>query len=114
MIRDDLLLPDIFQGPGWVVGTIEGATGLKNSGIHIAVTECRLHLLPFEKVKEIEKTDPALILSLFRLCSHLSARRQELTIEQLTQYMIIMSSPAHTSQPINRATLATLQRKMLV
>jgi len=101
-------------GPGWVVGTIEGSSGLRNAGMHIAVTDCRLHLLPFERVREIEKTDPGLILSLFRLCSHLSARRQELTIEQLTQYMTIMNSPAHTSQPINRATLASLQRNMLV
>ena len=53
-------------GSGWVVGTIEGASGLKNSGVHVAVTECRLHLLPFARVKEIEKTDPGLILSLFR------------------------------------------------
>jgi CRP-like cAMP-binding protein len=101
-------------GSGWVVGTIEGASGLKNSGVHVAITECRLHLLPFARVKEIEKTDPGLILSLFKLCSHLSARRQELTIEQLTQYMTIMNSPAHTSQPINRATLASLQRIVTV
>lgn len=144
-------------GTGWIVGTIEGASGLKNSGLHIAgtslgaawwssrvaefhehipwsninfdsfsllspflqslsccvVTECRLHLLSFERVAEIEKKDPALILSLFRLCSHLSARRQELTIEQLTQYMTILNSPAHTSHPINRATLASLRRNMI-
>lgn len=94
-------------GPGWVVGAIEGLTGLKNPGTHSAVTSCRLHLLTYHKLEELEKNDPACALSLFKLMSHLMSRRQELTIEHLSTLHSIMTSPAPT-KPVSRVTMGAL------
>jgi CRP-like cAMP-binding protein len=96
-------------GPGWVCGAIEGASGLKNTGVHVAVTKCRVHHLPFQTMEEIEKEDPSLMLSLYKMLSHLMARRQEITIEQLATFHSIMSSPAH-SKPVSRAAMMALRR----
>ena len=95
-------------GPGWVCGAIEGASGLRNAGVHVAVTNCRLHHLPFQKLEEMEKEHPYLILNLYKMLSHLMARRQEITIEQLATFHSIMSSPAH-SKPVSRAALMALR-----
>jgi MFS superfamily sulfate permease-like transporter/CRP-like cAMP-binding protein len=81
-------------GPGWVLGSIEGASGNQNTGRHVAVSHCRLHHLPFSKIEAIEKDEALLVLRLYKLLAHLMARRQEITIEQLATLHSIMSSPA--------------------
>jgi CRP-like cAMP-binding protein len=81
-------------GPGWVTGTIEAVSGMQRPGDTIAVDHCRLHHLPFSKIKEVEKTNPALILHLYKLLSYLMARRQEATIGQLATLHSIMTAPA--------------------
>lgn len=96
-------------GPGWVCGAIEGASGLKHAGVHVAVTNCRLHHLPFQKLEMMEIEHPSLILKLYKMLSHLMARRQEITIEQLATFHSIMSSPAH-SKPVSRAAMMALRR----
>jgi CRP-like cAMP-binding protein len=78
------------------------ASGVRASGITVAVTQCRLYHLSFAKLEEIEKEDPALVLRLYKLMTHLRAHREEATIEQLSTLSNIMSSPAH-SKPISRA-----------
>jgi len=89
-------------GPGWVCGAIEAGSGLRNPGVHKAVSQCRLHHLPFSKIEELENENPVLILRLHKMLSLLMARRQEITIEQLATLHSIMSSPAHSKPLINR------------
>lgn len=99
-------------GPGWVVGAIEGASGLKNPGMHVAVTDCRLHHLPFACVQDLEKTNPLLVLRLFKMMSHIMSRRQELTIEQLATLHSIMTSPA-SAKPVSRLTMGAIQSAVM-
>ena len=99
-------------GPGWVVGIIEGLAGLRNPGIHIAVTPCRLHYLSHKSLEEIEQQKPALALCLYKLISRLMARRQEMTIEQLATLHSIMTSPAPT-KPISRITMGAINNAMM-
>jgi hypothetical protein len=70
----------------------------------VAVSHCRIHHLAFDKIEEIEKNNPLLVLRLYKLLSHLMAHQQEITIEQLAALKSIMSSPAHT-KPVSRAAL---------
>jgi len=91
-------------GPGWVVGIVENALGYRNPGVHIAVSRCKLHCIPFHKIAKLEEENPLLLLRLYKLMSHLMARRQELTIDQLATLHSIMSSPAH-KKPVSRAAI---------
>jgi len=92
-------------GPGWVVGATEGFGG-GPSGTLVAVTKCRLHLLPFSKIQEVEARDPVLVLRLHKLMSHLLARRQAITIGQLATLHSIMTSQPHR-KPFNRLESAS-------
>ena len=92
-----------------VCGMIESASGVRNEGVYSAVTHCKLHHLTFQKLEEIEKEHPRLVLALYKMLSHLMTRRQEITIEQLATFHSIMSAPAH-SKPISRAALMALRR----
>lgn len=78
------------------------ASGHRGSGVIVAVTQCRLYHLPFVKLEQIEKDNPALVLALYKMMANLMAHREEATIEQLSTLNSIMSSPAH-SKPISRA-----------
>ena len=81
-------------GHGWIIGSIELAThGMKRPGVHVAVSPCRLHHLPVAAVAQIEKEHPVVALNLYKLLAHLSAKRQEMTIDQLGQFVHIMNSP---------------------
>lgn len=81
-------------GPGWIAGAAEAVSGTQRPGFHIAVTHCRLHHLPFTKIVEVEKENPALVLSLYKLLAYMMAQRQEKTIGQLATLHSIMTSPA--------------------
>ena len=94
-------------GPGWVVGSIEAFTGLKNPGVHIAVTDCRLHHLPYEALLQIEGDDPVLALKLLKLLAHLLARRQDITIEQMSTHHSIMTNQP-LKKPVKRSTMAAI------
>jgi CRP-like cAMP-binding protein len=83
-------------GPGWIAGTLEAVSGAQRPGEHVAVTHCRLHHLSFSKIQEVEKSNPALVLSLYKLLAYMMARRQEATIGQLATLHSIMSSPANS------------------
>jgi hypothetical protein len=81
-------------GPGFVVGGVEMSTGLQDPGIHLAITKCRLHHLPYSKMAEIEQSEPLLMLYLYKLLAHLVAYREQQAIEQLsTMYSIVGSAP---------------------
>lgn len=98
LLDSDKENPQTFRlariGPGWVAGTLEYVSGIRVGGDHIAITDCRLHHLPYSQLQEIEKANPSLVLSLYKLLSFLMARRQEATIGQLATLHSIMTSPA--------------------
>ena len=98
-------------GVGWVVGTIEAVSGIENSGIHLAVTFCRLHYLSYSRMEELEKKDPIITLRLYKLLSCVMAKRQELTTQQLGLLHVIMSSPAQNQTVSRRASLEFEQVK---
>lgn len=99
-------------GPGWVVGSIEAFTGLKNPGIHVAVTDCRLHHLSYDILQVIEKEDPALALKLLKLLAYLLGRQQDITIEQMSShYSVLTSQPL--KKPIKRVTMGAINRATL-
>jgi CRP-like cAMP-binding protein len=88
-------------GPGWVVGTLEGVGATQYPSHHVAVSKCKMHHLPYHRIEEIEEKDPKLVLRLYKLLSHLMARRQELAIGQLvTLHSIMTAAPAR--KPIGR------------
>ena len=94
-------------GPGWVIGCISEFTGQDIPGNFICMTESRVHYLPFETIQELEISKPVLIMHLYKLLAHLGARRQELTIGQLSTLRAVMSSTA-PSKPISRKSMAAL------
>lgn len=81
-------------GQGWVIGGIEASNGMRNPGVHVAISNCRLHHLPGKAIKEVEKTNPTLAMNLYKLLAHLSTKRQEVTIQQLGQFIRILHTPA--------------------
>lgn len=94
-------------GPGFVIGCISEFTGQEIPGTFTCMTESRVHYLPFETIEELEMSKPVLIMHLYKLLAHLGARRQELTIGQLSTLRSIMSSSA-PSKPISRKAMAHL------
>ena len=92
-------------GPGFVIGCISECTGQEIPGTFICMTESRVHYLPFETIEELEISNPVLIMHLYKLLAFLGARRQELTIGQLSTLRSIMSSTA-PSKPISRKSMA--------
>lgn len=97
-------------GPGWVVGMIEECSGMRRAGVYVCVTPCRLHHLHKESMKQIEKSNPKLMMNLYKLMSSVSLKRQEMTIAQLAQFVSIMNSPSPT-EPISRAALAAVSHR---
>jgi hypothetical protein len=81
---------------------------LTHSLYQCLVSPCRLHHLHYESMKHIEKTNPTLMMKLYKLMSNLSIKRQEMTIGQLNQFVNIMHS-ASPAGPVSRTTLAKLQ-----
>lgn len=120
-------------GPGWVIGAGEILSQTILEGVRIAgkyflicyqtccaliqcfwsheslskVSKCELHHISFDTIKEIEKTDPVLILNLYKLLSCLMAKRQSVTINQLATLHSIMSSPAQ-KLPTGRSSVSLL------
>mmetsp|Transcript_823 Transcript_823/g.994 ORF Transcript_823/g.994 Transcript_823/m.994 type:complete len:224 (+) Transcript_823:1384-2055(+) len=86
-------------GPGFVVGSLGGDHVLQ--GNHCAVTSCRLHLLSYRSIEEIEKNKPRLALELFKMMTQLEAVRHTATINHLASLHNIMVSLA-PSKPVDR------------
>ena len=66
------------------------------------VTKCLLHYISYDKLKEVEETDPELVLTLYKLLASLMAKRQSITINQLATLHSIMGSQAR-KRPHGRA-----------
>lgn len=98
-------------GPGWVVGSLEGCAQILVPGMYSAETPCRLHHLPYQCIEDLEQTNPALVLRLFKMLSRISVRRQESTIQQLATFHSIMTSLAPT-KPVSRVTLAAIKNAL--
>ena len=77
-----------------MIGTNEALSHTANPGVNIAVSKCELHYISYEKLKEVEETNPVLVLTLYKLLASLMAKRQSVTINQLATLHSIMSSPA--------------------
>jgi CRP-like cAMP-binding protein len=110
-------MPTAFRlariGPGWVIGDQEVLLGRgiadTASGTTIAVDECRLHYISYDKLDQIEQENPMLILQLYKLLSKLHALRSEVTIAQLATMHSIMSAPAH-----NRPLIVTRKNPLMM
>ena len=87
-------------------GTISEFTGQDIPGAYQCVTPCRVHHLTFDTIEELEVEKPALILNLYKMLAHLMARRQEMTIGQLSTFKTIMSSNVQTKPPSRRSIIA--------
>jgi len=98
-------------GQGWIIGTIEASNGMKKPGIHVAMSPCRLHHLPESAIQQLQEAkNPRLAMNLYRVLSHLSTKRQEMTIEHLGQHLRILNSPVPRLRGRGRAGLALLQQ----
>lgn len=97
-------------GPGWVIGTLENASGTQSPGIFTAMTRCRLYHLPFTTLEKMEDTNPLLVLKLYKMLSHLMAKKEEITTEHLSTLHTIMSSQAHHKRMSSRLSSASLSR----
>ena len=97
-------------GRGWVIGSITEFVGQDIPGVYTALTPCRVHHLTLEAIGELEIERPVLVLHLYKLLSHLNARRQEMTIGQLATMRSIFSSTA-PSKPISRNKMSSICRK---
>jgi len=95
--------------PKWVIGSVSEFVGQDIQGTYTALTPCRVHHLTFEVISELEIEHPVLILHLYKLLSHLAARRQEMTIGQLATLRSIMSATSPT-KPISRSKLRTINQ----
>merc|ERR1712032_808675 len=96
-------------GPGWVIGSISEFVEQGIPGVYTALTPCRVHHLSFKMIGELETESPVLVLHLYKLLSHLNARRQEMTIGQLATMRSIFSSTA-PSKPISRSKMRAINR----
>jgi hypothetical protein len=122
-------------GAGWIIGSIEASAGLRKPGEHIAskslmllvrysvsrfilshpafvcylVSDVRLHHLPYSAIQQVETTNPTLTMHLYKLLSHLSAKRQEMTIRQLGQFVRILNAPTPRLKGGGKSEMAKLQ-----
>uniref|UniRef100_A0A7S3Q242 STAS domain-containing protein n=1 Tax=Chaetoceros debilis TaxID=122233 RepID=A0A7S3Q242_9STRA len=94
--------------PGFVIGALGDPSSLHSSGDHIAVTPCRLHHISQIEIEKLEENNPRIVLELFKMMSTLQARKQEITISQLTTMTAIMTSLAPT-KPVGRITMAAIK-----
>jgi len=88
-----------------VLGSLEALGGTVYQRNVVAITECRVHHLPYRKMNEIEKENPTVILDLYKLLSLLTAKRHESMVDQLGTLHSIMSSTAR-KKPIRRSDSA--------
>jgi hypothetical protein len=125
-------------GAGWIIGSIEASASLRKPGEHIAskslmllvrycvylfwilnhsltpclcllVSDVRLHHLPYSSIQQAETTNPTLTMHLYKLLSHLSAKRQEMTIRQLGQFVRILNAPTPRLRGGGKSEMAKLQ-----
>lgn len=82
-------------GQGSVFGSLDGGLGGRQrpGGVHVAMTTCRLHHLPLEAVRAAERSNATLAMNLYKTVSCLATKREEATIQQLGQFVRIMTSP---------------------
>ena len=90
-----------------MIGSISDLVEQDIPGTYTALTPCRVHHLTLETIEELEVDEPVLVLHLYKLLSHLSARRQEMTIGQLATLRSIMSASAPT-RPISRSKMRAI------
>jgi hypothetical protein len=75
----------------------------------LLVSDVRLHHLPSSAIQQAETTNPALTMHLYKLLSHLSAKRQKMTIRQLGQFLRILNAPTPRLRGGGKSEIAELQ-----
>lgn len=108
MIREQRTVRLARLKPGFVIGALNDPSLLHSSGDHVAVTPCRLHHISQSEIAKLEESNPRIVLELFKMMSTLQARKQEMTISQLTTMTAIMTSLAPT-KPVGRITMAAIK-----
>ena len=103
------IMLNVLRQIRWVIGSISDIMGQDIPGTYTALTPCRVHHLPFESIEDLEVENPVLVLHLYKLLSHLAARRQEMTIGQLATLRSIMSATAPT-KPISRSKMRAIDQ----
>ena len=74
-----------------------------------AITKVKMHHLRFSDLAKIEQENPALVLRLYKMLTHVMARKEEDTVAHLSTLHDILSSPAH-SKPIPRLSLGAISK----
>lgn len=101
-------------GPGFVIGGIEFGFNLRNPGKYKAESSfCKLHHLPYYVIEQIEESEPRLVLNLYKMVSHVMARRHDITVQQLATIHSIIKNPA-LKKPVSRKAMAILKRTTLM
>jgi len=93
-------------GPGWVIGTHEFATGQHSLLKFKARTKIKMHHIPFKVLQQIEKENPIIILKLYKILTHVMARKEEDIVAHLSTLHGILSSTAVHSNTITRSSVA--------
>lgn len=93
-------------GPGWVIGTHEFATGQHPLNKFRAITAVKMHHLRFSDLTRIEHENPTLVLKLYKMLTHVMARKEEDTVAHLSTLHNILSSSAHSTKPVPRLSVS--------
>jgi len=70
-------------GAGYCIGSLELCSGHRSLGTYRADTICRVYFLPFQKVLELEESDPVTVLNLYKLLSRIISHGYDRTKEKL-------------------------------
>ncbi len=76
-----------------VVGANEFAMGRESRKKFRAVTEVKMHHLRFSDLAKIEDENPTLVMRLYKMLTHVMARKGEDTVAHLSTLHDILSSP---------------------
>ena len=94
-----------------MVGSDEFSTGQVTLKRFKAITDVKMHHLRFSDLSKIEEENPALVLQLYKMLTHVMARKEEDTVAHLSTLHDILRSPVH-STPMQRLPLESSARKV--
>jgi hypothetical protein len=90
-----------FTSYNRVIGANEFAMGQHSLKKFKAITKVKMYHLRFSDLTKIEEERPALVLRLYKMLTHVMARKEEDTVAHLSTLHDILNSPVH-SKPIPR------------
>ena len=84
-----------------MVGANEFAMGKNSLKKYKAISKVKMHHLRFSDLNKIEEQDPALVLRLYKMVTHVMARKEEDTVAHLSTLHDILNSPVNDT-PVSR------------